>query len=90
MPTGAGSARCTRAAPLHKNDDVRVPAGVRRRAPRPGRFRMLRLTELKLPLDEQDAINSAILGRLKLSASDLIGYSVFRRATDARKRNAIA
>jgi uncharacterized protein len=51
---------------------------------------MLRLTELKLPLDEQDAINSAILGRLKLSASDLIGYSVFRRATDARKRNAIA
>jgi uncharacterized FAD-dependent dehydrogenase len=52
---------------------------------------MLRLTELKLPLDhEQGAIESAILGRLKISASDLIGYSVFRRATDARKRNAIA
>jgi uncharacterized protein len=52
---------------------------------------MLRLTELKLPLDhEQGAIESAILKRLKISASDLIGYSVFRRATDARKRNAIA
>jgi uncharacterized protein len=52
---------------------------------------MLRLTELKLPFDhEQGAIKSAILGRLKLSASELIGYSVFRRATDARRRNAIA
>jgi uncharacterized protein len=52
---------------------------------------MLRLTELKLPLDhEQGALKSAILGRLKISASELIGYSVFRRATDARKRNAIA
>jgi uncharacterized FAD-dependent dehydrogenase len=52
---------------------------------------MLRLTELKLPLDhEQGAIKSAILTRLKISASDLIGFSVFRRATDARKRNAIA
>jgi uncharacterized FAD-dependent dehydrogenase len=52
---------------------------------------MLRLTELKLPLDhEQGALKSAILGRLKISASQLIGYSVFRRATDARKRNAIA
>jgi hypothetical protein len=46
---------------------------------------MLRLTELKLPLDhEQGAIESAILKRLKISASDFIGYSVFRRATDAR------
>jgi uncharacterized FAD-dependent dehydrogenase len=52
---------------------------------------MLRLTELKLPLDhEQGAIKSAILTRLKISALDLIGFSVFRRATDARKRNAIA
>jgi uncharacterized protein len=52
---------------------------------------MLRLTELKLPLDHaQGALKSAILERLKISASDLIRFSVFRRATDARKRNAIA
>src|SRR5271168_2160164 len=52
---------------------------------------MLRLTDLKLPLDhEEGAIRSALLKRLKIPARDLIGFSVFRRATDARKKAAIA
>src|ERR1700722_7242136 len=52
---------------------------------------MLRLTELKLPLGhEEGALKSAILARLKIRAQDLVGFSVFRRATDARKRTAIA
>ena len=51
---------------------------------------MLRLTELKLPLDHaEDEIEAAILKRLKLPPHDLIRYSVFRRAADARKRSAI-
>jgi uncharacterized protein len=52
---------------------------------------MLRLTELKLPLGhEEGALKSAILARLKIQAQDLLGFFVFRRATDARKRTAIA
>src|SRR6516164_8070498 len=63
-----------------------------RRGPRPRwSFRLLRLTDVKLPLDhEEGALKSAILGRLKIPARDLVGFSVFRRATDARKRGAIA
>jgi uncharacterized FAD-dependent dehydrogenase len=52
---------------------------------------MLRLTDLKLPLDHADAdIAAAVLERLRIAAQDLRGYSVFRRAVDARKRSAIA
>jgi uncharacterized FAD-dependent dehydrogenase len=52
---------------------------------------LLRLTDVKLPLDhEEGALKSAILGRLKIPARDLVGFSVFRRATDARKWGAIA
>src|SRR5882672_1910389 len=51
---------------------------------------MLRLTELKLPLDHAEAeLGAALLRRLGLAAPDLIGFSVFRRAVDARKRSAI-
>ena len=51
---------------------------------------MLRLTELRLPLDhEEAAIRSAILKRLEIYANELVGYSVFRRAWDARKKSAI-
>jgi uncharacterized FAD-dependent dehydrogenase len=51
---------------------------------------MLRLTELKLPLGhEEGALKSAVLARLKIQAQDLVGFSVFRRATDARKRSAV-
>ena len=52
---------------------------------------MLRLTDLKLPLDHADAdLAAAVLERLRIGPKDLRGYSVFRRAVDARKRSAIA
>lgn len=51
---------------------------------------MLRITELKLPLNHPEgAIKSAILARLGITEENLITYTVFRRAHDARKRNAI-
>ncbi|MBI3675473.1 MAG: NAD(P)/FAD-dependent oxidoreductase [Proteobacteria bacterium] len=52
---------------------------------------MLRLTEIKLPLDHPlDAPKTAILKRLRLSPGDLVGFTVFKRAFDARKKSAIA
>ena len=52
---------------------------------------MLRLTELKLPLDHAEgAVEAALLKRLGIAASELIGFSVFRRSVDARKKSAIA
>ena len=51
---------------------------------------MLRLTEVKLPLDHTDAqLHAAILARLGIAPSLLLGYTIFRRAVDARKRSAI-
>ena len=51
---------------------------------------MLRLTELKLPLDHAEAeIKAAILKRLKIGAGELLRYEIFRRAYDARKRSSI-
>ncbi|MDP2241596.1 MAG: NAD(P)/FAD-dependent oxidoreductase [Burkholderiales bacterium] len=51
---------------------------------------MLRLTEVRLPLNHPDsAIRAAILKRLGIDASELSGYSVFRRGYDARKPSAI-
>jgi uncharacterized FAD-dependent dehydrogenase len=51
---------------------------------------MLRLTELKLPLDHAEgAVETALLKRLGLAASELTGFSVFRRGVDARKKSAI-
>src|SRR5689334_19083123 len=47
---------------------------------------MIRLTEVKLPLDHPDsALRAAILKRLGIAAAELAGYTVFRRAVDARK-----
>lgn len=51
---------------------------------------MLRLTELKLPIDHSEAaIRTAILNRLAIPANDLISYTIFRRGVDARKAHAI-
>jgi uncharacterized protein len=48
---------------------------------------MLRLSEIKLPLDHPEAeIKTAILEKLHLAPEDLIGYSVFKRSYDARNR----
>jgi uncharacterized FAD-dependent dehydrogenase len=51
---------------------------------------MLRLNEVKLPLDHADgALADAIVARLGIAAADLRGYTVFKRSYDARKRSAI-
>ncbi|CAA9891231.1 conserved hypothetical protein [Candidatus Methylobacter favarea] len=52
---------------------------------------MLRITELKLPLDHPESmIKTAILNRLGISAEELITYTIFRQGHDARKRDAIS
>ena len=51
---------------------------------------MLRLTEIKLPIDHPEgAIKAAILKRLGIKAEELVGYSIARRGHDARKPEAI-
>ena len=51
---------------------------------------MLRLTDLKLPLEHSDdALRAAILLRLGVSANELLSYSVYKRSYDARKRGHI-
>ena len=52
---------------------------------------MLRLTELRLPLDHsEEELRAAILRELGIEPQELVGYSIFRRSFDARKRGAIA
>ena len=51
---------------------------------------MLRLTNVILPLDHSEAaLPAAILARLKIPADQMIGYTIFRRGYDARRRSAI-
>jgi uncharacterized FAD-dependent dehydrogenase len=51
---------------------------------------MLRLTELRLPLDHPEgAVEAALCARLGLRRQDLLSVAVARRAWDARKRSAI-
>lgn len=51
---------------------------------------MLRLTEVKLPLDHpEDEIKSAILKKLQITPEELISYSIFKRSYDARKKGEI-
>jgi uncharacterized FAD-dependent dehydrogenase len=51
---------------------------------------MLRITELRLPLDHaEDALRSAVLARLGLAEADLRRHTVFKRAFDARKKSAV-
>jgi uncharacterized FAD-dependent dehydrogenase len=51
---------------------------------------MLRIAELKLPLDHpNDALRDAILARLAIAPEALITFDVFKRSYDARKRSAI-
>ncbi len=52
---------------------------------------MLRLTDLKLPLDHAAAaLPAAIVARLGIAADELRGFTVAKRSYDARKRGAIA
>ena len=51
---------------------------------------MLRLRELKLPLEHsEEALRAAILARLGIADSDLLAFSIFRRAVDSRDPQAI-
>ncbi|MDH3327238.1 MAG: NAD(P)/FAD-dependent oxidoreductase [Gammaproteobacteria bacterium] len=51
---------------------------------------MIRLTEIRLPLDHLDtALNEAISERLSLAPENIIDYAIFRRGYDARKRNKV-
>ncbi|WP_027485247.1 NAD(P)/FAD-dependent oxidoreductase [Rhodanobacter sp. OR87] len=51
---------------------------------------MLRLTDLRLPLDHGEAaLTAAILRRLDIDAAALTGCTIARRGYDARKRGAI-
>lgn len=51
---------------------------------------MLRLTEIKLPLNhEESAINAAILGKLNIKPDQLLSVNVFKRGFDARKKTDI-
>ena len=59
---------------------------------------MLRLTEIKLPLDHPEeavtkcayGIAAAILKKLQIAPEELIRYTIFKRSHDARKKGAIA
>lgn len=51
---------------------------------------MLRLTDIKLPLDHAESdLVEAILARLGIGADELTGYTVAKRSYDARKRGGI-
>jgi uncharacterized protein len=51
---------------------------------------MLRINEVKLPLDHtQDALRQAVLARLAIPAADLLSFTIARAGYDARRRSAI-
>jgi uncharacterized protein len=51
---------------------------------------MIRVTELKLPLNHAATdLVTALLARLRITADELMHHTVFRRGSDARKRTAI-
>ncbi len=51
---------------------------------------MLRLTEIRLPLDHSaDALSEAIIKRLQITPAELRDFSIARRGFDARKKSAI-
>ncbi|MFK3970344.1 NAD(P)/FAD-dependent oxidoreductase [Pseudomonas sp. NPDC087358] len=49
---------------------------------------MLRITELKLPLDHADeALRPALVQRLGIDADELLDFTLFKRSYDARKKS---
>ncbi|MEK0361353.1 NAD(P)/FAD-dependent oxidoreductase [Pseudomonas sp. CBC3] len=49
---------------------------------------MIRINELQLPLDHSaDALRQAVVARLKITDTELLGFNVFKRSYDARKKN---
>ena len=48
---------------------------------------MMRITELKLPLNHvEEELPAAIIARLAIKPDDLIKFTVFRRGYDSRKK----
>jgi uncharacterized FAD-dependent dehydrogenase len=51
---------------------------------------MLRLSDIKLPLEHSDeALREAIIKKLAINNDDLLGFSLFKRSYDARKKASI-
>jgi uncharacterized FAD-dependent dehydrogenase len=51
---------------------------------------MLRLTELRLPLNHaEDALRATIVARLGIDDAELSAFTVFKRSYDARKKSAV-
>ena len=51
---------------------------------------MIRITELRLPLNHaEDALRPAIVARLGIPDAELLGFEVFRRGYDARRKSDI-
>ena len=51
---------------------------------------MLRLNDIKLPLDHSDdGLRQAIVSKLAIEADDLLSFSVFKRSHDSRNKNNI-
>ena len=49
---------------------------------------MLRLSELKLPLDHgEEALQEAVLKRLRIPPDRLLGQTLVKRSVDARRRD---
>ena len=60
------------------------------RLPQIRQTHQVRITELRLPLNHaEEALRSAVLSRLGIDEVQLLGFTVFRRAYDARRRSAI-
>ena len=51
---------------------------------------MLRLSELKLPLDHgEEALQEAVLKRLRITPDRLLSHTLVKRSVDARRRDRI-
>ncbi len=51
---------------------------------------MIRVSEIRLPLDhEPAALEAAVLSRLGVAADDFLSFTVFKRAADSRRKSAI-
>ncbi|MFH7456978.1 hypothetical protein RA277_30430, partial [Pseudomonas syringae pv. tagetis] len=49
---------------------------------------MLRITELKLPIDHpEEALRLGLLQRLGFDSSELLAFTLFKRSYDARKKS---
>jgi uncharacterized FAD-dependent dehydrogenase len=86
-PRVSGVPRSSKIAPLLHSCEVLLLVFARTEA---DFFSMLRLTDIPLPLDHpEDDLKVAILERLGITPGDLVGYTVFRRGYDARRKSNI-